>query len=179
MRSLAQGAAQIVDVIVALRAGQDLLLGTADAELIARMEQGVAQAEKRGLLDRAANQRSLERLAAIRQWLRGFEQPPLEVVGCAEHQALAAELAARSVTLVRDDAGLLPLRLGCRRTSRGRPLASVRPDAGRYLVVRGADAGQRRPSPLPERRRAADGRGAGRGDEIAGIGRTTGRRTTW
>lgn len=112
MRSLAQGAAQIVDVIVALRAGQDLLLGTADPELIARMEQGVTQAEKRGLLDRAANKRSLERLAETRQWLRGFEQPPIEVVGCADHQAIAAELAARSMTLVRDEAGLLPVRLG-------------------------------------------------------------------
>ncbi len=151
MRSLAQGAAQIVDVIVALRAGQDLLLGTADPELIARMEQGVEQAEKRGLLDPLANQQSLERLAEIRQWLRGFDQPPLEVVGCTEHQALAAELAARSVTLVRDDAGLLPLRLGADARSRGRALAAGRPDTGRHVVVRSAHAGRGSAWPLPER----------------------------
>ena len=51
------------------------------------------------------------RLHDLRAWLAGFDQPGLEVVGCAEHQALARELAERSVTLVRDDDGLLPLRL--------------------------------------------------------------------
>ncbi len=49
MRALAQGAAQVVDVIMAIRAGEDLLLGTADPDLIARMEEGLAQAELRGL----------------------------------------------------------------------------------------------------------------------------------
>ena len=44
--------------------------------------------------------------------LDGFDQPDLAVVGCADHRALAAELAERSVTLVRDDAGLLPLAPG-------------------------------------------------------------------
>jgi beta-N-acetylhexosaminidase len=111
MRSLAQGAAQIVDVIVALRAGQDLLLGTADAELIERMAQGVAQAEKRGLIDPRANDQCVQRLTSVRRWLASFgEQPGLDVVGCAEHQALAGEVAARSITLVRNDDGLLPLR---------------------------------------------------------------------
>jgi beta-N-acetylhexosaminidase len=33
------------------------------------------------------------------------------VVGCAEHQALARELAERSITLVNNDANLLPLKL--------------------------------------------------------------------
>jgi beta-N-acetylhexosaminidase len=55
--------------------------------------------------------RSARRLGAVRQWLDGFEQPPLEVVGCAEHRALARELAERSITLVRDSAGVLPLRV--------------------------------------------------------------------
>lgn len=32
-------------------------------------------------------------------------------MGCAEHRALADELARRSITLVRNDAGLLPIRL--------------------------------------------------------------------
>jgi beta-N-acetylhexosaminidase len=41
----------------------------------------------------------------------GFVQPDLDVVGCAEHTALAREVAERSITLVRDEAGLLPLRI--------------------------------------------------------------------
>ena len=51
MRALAQGVAQVVDLITAVRAGEDLLLGTADADLIARMEDGLAQAERRRLVD--------------------------------------------------------------------------------------------------------------------------------
>lgn len=51
------------------------------------------------------------RVLALKAWLAGQEQPDLSTVGCAEHRALAAEVAARATTLVRDRAGLLPLRL--------------------------------------------------------------------
>ena len=111
MRALAQGAAQVVDAICAIRAGQDLLLGTADAEQIQRLEEGLAQAERRGLTDSNAREATGTRLAAVRAWLAGFEQPSLDVVGCAEHAVLAAELARQSITLVRSADGLLPLRL--------------------------------------------------------------------
>jgi beta-N-acetylhexosaminidase len=111
MHALAQGAAQTVEVIAALRAGEDLLLATADQELVDRVEQASRHAERRGLLDRGASAASLERVARAREWLAGFEQPPLEVVGSAEHRTLARELAERSITLVRNHAGLLPLRL--------------------------------------------------------------------
>lgn len=62
---------------------------------------------------------SLERIAALRRWSAGFEQPDLAVVGCAEHLALVREVAERSLTLVRDRDGLLPLQ----RTSRTRMLS--------------------------------------------------------
>ena len=110
MRALAQGSAQIVDAIAALRAGEDLLLGTADAAAIRRLEEGIAQAQRRGLIDPDDDAAATRRLDELRRWLDGREQPPLDVVGCAEHQALAAELARRSITLVRNDDGLLPLR---------------------------------------------------------------------
>jgi beta-N-acetylhexosaminidase len=112
MAALAQGSAQIVDAITALRAGEDLLLGTADAESLHRLDEGLAEAELRGLIDPLGRDRSAQRLWAVRAWLRGFEQPALDVVGCAEHRALAGELAARSITLVRNQEELLPLRLG-------------------------------------------------------------------
>ena len=111
MGAVAQGVAQIVDVISAVRAGEDLLLATPDTELIARLEAGVAQALKRRLIDPHSSALVAGRLAALREWLAGFAQPELNIVGCAEHEALAAELAARSITLVRNDDALLPLRL--------------------------------------------------------------------
>jgi beta-N-acetylhexosaminidase len=63
------------------------------------------------LLDPETSRRSAARIRALQRWVGEFRQPPLEVVGSAEHRALARELAARSLTLVRNDAGLLPLRL--------------------------------------------------------------------
>jgi len=111
MRAIAQGVAQVVDVITAVRAGQDLLLGTPDEELIERMEHGLAQAALRRLIDPDADREVARRLAELRAWLAAFDQPALEVVGSAEHQALAHELARRSITLVRNDEGLIPLRL--------------------------------------------------------------------
>jgi len=111
MRAVAQGVAQVVDVISAVRAGEDLLLATPDPELIARLEAGVAQAVKRRLIEPDSTALLAGRLAALREWLAGFAQPDLDILGCAEHDALAAELAARSITLVRNDDGLLPLRL--------------------------------------------------------------------
>ena len=62
-------------------------------------------------------------MLAVKRWLAAQgSQPDLSVVGCAEHQAIADEIAGRSITLVRDQAGLLPLRLGA-----GQRLAVVLP----------------------------------------------------
>ncbi|HEY7582539.1 MAG TPA: glycoside hydrolase family 3 N-terminal domain-containing protein [Acidimicrobiia bacterium] len=52
------------------------------------------------------------RLEQLSSWLASCEQPPLTAVGCSDHQALAATLARRSLTLVRDTPGLLPIKVG-------------------------------------------------------------------
>lgn len=91
----------------ALEAGEDLLLGTPMVAL-------------RDVSLEASDEAPVNRLAALRDWLASFEQPDLAIVGCADHVAIAKELAARSITLVRDDDGLLPLRL---------------PDGARILVI--------------------------------------------
>jgi beta-N-acetylhexosaminidase len=110
MHALAQGSAQIVDAIAALRAGEDLLLGAADEEALQRLVEGIVQAQRRGLIDADDDAAAIRRVGELRRWVGGYDQPPLDVVGCAEHQALAAELARRSITLVRDDERLLPLK---------------------------------------------------------------------
>jgi beta-N-acetylhexosaminidase len=110
MGAISQGAGQIVEAIAALRAGIDLLLLTNDPQGHQRLYQGLELALSRGLLDRQEVERSVHRVRSLRRWLGQGAQPPLEVVGCAEHRRLAQEVAERSVTLVCDD-GLLPLRL--------------------------------------------------------------------
>jgi beta-N-acetylhexosaminidase len=109
MAALGQGAAAIVDGILALRAGVDLLLCAPDREAIERLEAGLRQAVRRGLIDPWEHARSLERIFALRAALAEAPQPSLDVVGSAEHASLAAEVAARSITLVRDEPGLLPI----------------------------------------------------------------------
>jgi len=101
----------VLDVLAALRAGVDLLLTAPDPEARARIEAGLRHAAARGLIDTAAARASAGRVRALRGWLAGFDQPELAVVGGAAHAALADELAARALTLVRDDEGLLPLAL--------------------------------------------------------------------
>ncbi len=110
MHALAQGSAQIVDAVAALRAGEDVLLGPPDEPVMERLEQGLAQAQMRGLIDANDDAAAKRRLFELRRWLGSYEQPSLDVVGCSEHQALAAELAQRSITLVRNNDRLLPLR---------------------------------------------------------------------
>ena len=110
MKALAQGPSHIIELLTALRAGMDLLLTVDDPVAVAPLEIGLRQAVTRGLIDRSAVESSNARLVELRRWLAGFADPGLDVVGCAEHLSLAAELARRSVTLVRDDDGLLPLR---------------------------------------------------------------------
>ncbi len=109
MGAIAQGSGQVIDAIAAIRAGVDLMLlkgATQD-----RVEQGLALANHRGLIsdERLAN--AVHNSRELRRWVAKTSRPPLDVVGCQEHVDLANEAAARSITLVKDDAGLLPLTL--------------------------------------------------------------------
>jgi len=122
MRALDQGPRQGRDAVAALRAGIDLLMTAADPVARWRIEGGLANAAAHGLLDLDACSRSAARVAALRAWLATFDQPDLAVVGSDEHRALARELAARSLTLVRDDDDLLPLRLPA-----GARIAAIQP----------------------------------------------------
>ena len=112
MKAIPQGAAQARAVVQALEAGVDLLLTTPDRRAQRRIETALRRAADDGLLDPDVARLSAKRVGVLRTWLRGFQDPPLDVVGSAEHREVARELAARSLTLVRDDAGVLPLRAG-------------------------------------------------------------------
>jgi beta-N-acetylhexosaminidase len=120
MRAIAQGEGQVVDALAAVRAGVDLLLLAPGDDVRCRLDAALRAAVRRELVDADDLRRSVALVDDLRRWVAGFPQPDLDVVGCGSHRDLAAELARRSLTLVRDDAGLLPLRL---------------PADGRVLVV--------------------------------------------
>ena len=99
------------DVAAATRAGADLLLcaGSLDQEAL---RDALERALGDGGLEPATVDGAARRTEGLRRWVGTSSPPGPEVVGCPEHLELAGEVAARSVTLVRDEAGLLPLRLG-------------------------------------------------------------------
>ena len=100
MHALAQGAAQAVDIIAAIRAGIDLLLCAPDrSPSAARIEETLSAAAARGLFDPDELEASSARLADLRSWLAAAGPPPdLDVVGSADHRAISRELAERALT---------------------------------------------------------------------------------
>ncbi len=122
MGAITQGAGQIIDVIAAVRAGVDLMLVMLDDDTQERLYGGLQLAYTRELISDEHVIPSVARILALKEWAVAQPQPDLSVVGCAEHRALEAELARRSITLARDTAGLLPLRL-----SPGARVAAVMP----------------------------------------------------
>jgi beta-N-acetylhexosaminidase len=112
MKALPQGDAEESTVVRAIKAGQDLLLCAPGEDDRLRMERELRAAAEAGEFDADELSESLARQEALRRWLGLRETLELSVVGSAEHRALADELARRSITVVRNANGLLPLRLG-------------------------------------------------------------------
>jgi beta-N-acetylhexosaminidase len=104
------GPDRVADVIAAIRAGVDLLLTAADPEALARMEAALVEGAEAGMLDADELAATERRVSTLRAWLGSAgAAPDLAIAAGAEHRALAAELAARSITLVRDQGRLLPV----------------------------------------------------------------------
>ncbi len=113
MQAIRQGEALGEQAIRAASAGVDLLLLTSNPADHRRVFTSLKKAIEQGVLDQEDISKSVERILSLKRWLAGGPPVPgLEVVGCAGHQAVAAEIAERSITLVRDQAKLLPLTLG-------------------------------------------------------------------
>jgi beta-N-acetylhexosaminidase len=112
MQAIRQGEALGEDAVRAAAAGVDLLLLGSNPTDHQRVYTSLKKAVEEGVLDQENISRSVERILALKRWLLGgLPHPGLEVVGCADHQAVAAEIAERSITLVRDFDNILPLNL--------------------------------------------------------------------
>jgi beta-N-acetylhexosaminidase len=109
MGAIAQGSGQVIDAIAAIRAGVDLMLLKGDTQ--ERVEQGLALASHRGLISDARLSDAVTNSRELRRWVAKSAKPPVDVVGSKQHTDLASEAAQRSITLVKNAAGLLPLRL--------------------------------------------------------------------
>ncbi len=111
MGAIEQGLGLTIDSIAAAAAGLDLLLLNVKAATQLNTYKGLIQAAQRGLLAQAEIFASAGRILALKESLATITQPALNIVACAEHQTLAQEVAQKSITLVRNEANLLPLQL--------------------------------------------------------------------
>ena len=109
MKAIRQGDALGEDAVKAAAAGADLLLLTSNPDDQQRVYESLVSAIQNGKLDEEATSTSIERILSLKRWLAGNPQPDLNVVGCAAHWSVADKIAERSMTLVRNEAGLLPL----------------------------------------------------------------------
>jgi len=113
MAALEQGPGAVVDAIAAVAADVDLLLMGPHTGNAPAIEAGLCQATRRGLLSTAEMHAAAQRVLRLKRWLRNQgPPPPISIVGSSVHAAVAETVAARSITLVRDDQHVLPLRLG-------------------------------------------------------------------
>jgi beta-N-acetylhexosaminidase len=90
----------------------DLMLLMSEREVQERLSAGLKLAYSRGLVDDTHLRPSLARILTFKERIRTIDQPSLEVVGSAEHRALAYQAAGCAITLIRDEQRLLPLRPG-------------------------------------------------------------------
>jgi len=113
MRAISERFAPDQAAALAVAAGADVVLDPPDPDAAVR---GIREAVENGAIGRAQIDRSVERLLRAkarlgldRRRLVAVEAVP-EAVGGRERAAVAEEIAARALTLVKDDAGLVPLR---------------------------------------------------------------------
>jgi beta-N-acetylhexosaminidase len=112
MKAIQQGEGLGEDAVRAALAGCDLLLLTTNPEDHQRVFHSLRRAVQNGSIDPSELFESAQRVHVLKEWLMSQPPPPdLSVVGCASHHAVAAEVAARSITLIRDQAHILPLQL--------------------------------------------------------------------
>lgn len=112
MQAMAQGPALGENVIKAAAAGADLLLITSNPADQQVVYSSLLRAATTGKLESQAMEASIDRILALKNWLKErAPAPSISEVGCGKHELVANEIAAKSITLVRDHAGLLPLHL--------------------------------------------------------------------
>jgi beta-N-acetylhexosaminidase len=99
-------------VVASATAGMDLLMLLHQPDVEDAAVEALRTAARDGQIGESNLATSEARIRGVREWLAGFEQPDIEVVGSLAHRDLARRIAEASVTLVRDPGRLLPLAAG-------------------------------------------------------------------
>lgn len=112
MGAVRQGYGVEQSAVLAIAAGNDLLLMPSD---VRRCVDGVTHAVRRGALAAEHVEAALRRVLELKVRTGAVSRPIVDldvqrqVVGAPAHRAAARDVAQRAITLLRDDAGLVPL----------------------------------------------------------------------
>jgi len=112
MKAIANGVGTVEGAVRAIAAGADLVLISHTADLQRAAIRAVREAIAEGRIPAERVEQALRRVRAARERVARMAgdhpSPDVAVVGCVEHQALAAEAAAAAVTAVGDLRDVLP-----------------------------------------------------------------------
>lgn len=112
MNAIRQGEFLGEDSVLAVQAGADILMATTDPQDQIRMAEALLSAAEDGKFNMNEIELSYQRIIQLKKWLAEKNiKPELSVIRCEEHLAIADEIAKKSITLVRDEKNLLPLKL--------------------------------------------------------------------
>jgi beta-N-acetylhexosaminidase len=114
MNAIAEHFGTVEAAVMAVEAGADLVLISHSHDRQQGAINALLQAVRSGRLSEERINRSVNRLLALKE-KRGLYEPAAAVevkavVGTAEHKAVARRISESSITLVKDEAGLLPFR---------------------------------------------------------------------
>ncbi len=113
MRAIQQGELLREDALRAAQAGADLLLITSDSQDHTRAFEALVWGAHTGAISTNHLQASVDRIHRLKNWIaQNGTSPDLSVLQSVEHMQIADEIAEKSITLVRDEGRLLPIRLG-------------------------------------------------------------------
>ncbi|MCC6259989.1 MAG: glycoside hydrolase family 3 protein [Anaerolineales bacterium] len=144
MRAIRQGELLREDALRSAQSGADLLLVTSDPEDQKRVYESLLQGAQNGNLPSAELQKSVSRILRLKEWLAQFPNTPdLSVIQSAAHLQVANKIAERSITLVRDQAKLLPLKLEAQKKIAviiPKPLDLTPADTSSYITPKLADS---------------------------------------
>jgi beta-N-acetylhexosaminidase len=112
MHAIGQGEALGMNAVRAAEAGADLLLITSDPTDQRTVQESLVKAARKGNPGMKEYEKAVERISALKEWLQDNSKGVnMQMIGCRNHRKIADEIAQQSVTLVRNQSGLLPLRL--------------------------------------------------------------------
>lgn len=109
MKAIADNFGTVPAAVEAIKAGADLVLISHTQETQRAAVKAIAAAIESGEIPAERAEAALARVTAARKRVASVGRPGLEVLKSEQHEALSAQIAEAAVTVVKDEAGLLPV----------------------------------------------------------------------